>query len=474
MLSGGQAATQAMSFLRNIIIARLIGPEHMGIAALFAVTVSVLEMISNLAVDMLLIQDKDGDDPRFQGTAHTFQLVRGILSGLMIFMVAPLVTELFNIPETEWAFRLLGLAAVFRGAMHLDWKRMQRFMDYRSTVTVELIPQAIATLIAYPLAVKLNDFSVVLWIVLLQSLLGLVVSHWVADRSYKVMWERVYGLRMLTFGWPLLLNGLLIFGAMQGDRVTIGTFFTMRELGLYSVAISLVLVAITVLTKISTSLLLPVLSRKTDNQKAFEYSLDRYSQGMAVLAGIAALPFCLSGGELVTVIFGDQYSDGLEFVPYLGILLAIRVFRLVPTIAALSRADTKNSLYANCYRFLGVVAAFGSGWLGADIVTIIICGISGEVLALLFTQIRLYRLADISFKKSITPPIAVILVVSLLWLSVNKSGSLLVEQSNGILLIFLCVLLYFTVCLAILPMIRNEVISYLNTFWDKVKVAYNI
>src|SRR5664280_1016720 len=87
-LSAGQVASQACSFLRSVILGRLISPTNFGIAATFAMTFWLLDMISNLAADTLLIQSKEGDDQRFENTAHLWQAGRGVVNALVLFAVA--------------------------------------------------------------------------------------------------------------------------------------------------------------------------------------------------------------------------------------------------------------------------------------------------------------------------------------------------------------------------------------------------
>ena len=54
----GQVFSQGCSFLRNVIVARLITPADFGIAATFAMTLSLVEMVSNLAAEKLLVQSR--------------------------------------------------------------------------------------------------------------------------------------------------------------------------------------------------------------------------------------------------------------------------------------------------------------------------------------------------------------------------------------------------------------------------------
>ena len=61
-LTVGQVVINALIFMRNVIIARLLSPSDYGIAALFAMTVSFLEMLSNFSSEVLLVQADLGDD----------------------------------------------------------------------------------------------------------------------------------------------------------------------------------------------------------------------------------------------------------------------------------------------------------------------------------------------------------------------------------------------------------------------------
>ena len=55
-LTGANALSALASFLRNIIVARLVSVEDFGIADLLAMTMSIVEMASNLAIDRLIVQ----------------------------------------------------------------------------------------------------------------------------------------------------------------------------------------------------------------------------------------------------------------------------------------------------------------------------------------------------------------------------------------------------------------------------------
>ncbi|HEY4907333.1 MAG TPA: oligosaccharide flippase family protein, partial [Candidatus Acidoferrum sp.] len=103
-LALGQIVSQACSFVRNLVIARIVSPADFGIAATFAMTLSLMEMVSNVASEMLLVQSPDGNEPGLQSTAQAMKVVRGIGNSLILLALAIPLSHLFGVPQATWAF----------------------------------------------------------------------------------------------------------------------------------------------------------------------------------------------------------------------------------------------------------------------------------------------------------------------------------------------------------------------------------
>jgi len=246
-LGVGQVGIQVSSFAKSIILARLLTLEDFGVAAAFATTFSILELISSLASDKLLIQAVDGNELALQSTAQLSYVCRGSVNATVLFLLAGPVSRLFGIPGAIWGFRCLALLPLLRGFVHLDPYRLQREMRFGPSVAVDLGSNLFATAVAFPVAAWLRNYTAMLWILILQAAMFSLISHIVAERRYSWHWDKRYAKRLFTFGWPLAINGLLLYGIMEGDRVIVGsakqlfgnTKYTLADLGLYSVAFSL-------------------------------------------------------------------------------------------------------------------------------------------------------------------------------------------------------------------------------------------
>lgn len=382
VLFSGQMAGQAFAFVRNIVVARLISPDDFGIAATFAITLSLLEMASDLAADRLLVQAENGDEPRMQGTAQLMLVGRGLISAVVIFLIAQPLAMLFDVPRATWAFQCLAIVPILRGFRHLDLKRMQRTMRFGPSVKVEAVSQAFALMLAWPLALWLRDYSAVLWVTLAQVAISTIASHLVAERRYEWNWERAHAVRMLGFGWPLLVNGLLMYGIFQGDRLIVGAGYSMVDLGIYTAAFTLTMVPTVLLARVNGSLVLPVFAEVQHDRKEFEYRYRCATELLSLNAGAFAVSFILIGGPLLVLLYGSQYAAAVPIVSWLGAMQALRLVRSAPSQAAMALGETKNTMIANVARTFALLPMLWVAYRGLPLSWIAACGVGGEVAAM--------------------------------------------------------------------------------------------
>lgn len=403
LLATGQVVGHGFSFVRNIIIARLISPDDFGIAATFVIAVSLLEMISDLAAHRLLVQAKDGNDERFQETAHLLMAVRGTVNAVLLFLLAWPFSRLFNIPEARWAFQCLAIVPLVMGFAHLDRKRLHRDLRFGRDTIVDVVDQIIPLIAAWPLAAWLGDYSAVLWLLIARAIVSVVASHLVAHRPYRWAWDRAYLKRMLTFGWPLIVNGVLLFGIFEGDRLVVGTAYTMTDLGVYSVAFALTMVPTLLIGKIVSALFLPLLSNVQTSPHKFRARYTLSVQALCPAAALLATLFIIGGTFLVTEIYGEKYAPAGTVIGWLAAMQAVRLVRTVPAAAAMARGDTLTLMLSNMARSCALILAISAAALHAELFWIAVSGLVGELLALGLVLFRVTRLHNLPAGVCIRP-----------------------------------------------------------------------
>jgi O-antigen/teichoic acid export membrane protein len=440
LLMLGQASGQALSLLRNAIIGHLLSPRDFGIASTFAITVSIIEMASDMGSDKLLVQAKDGNDTLLQNTAQFFAIIRGFISGLFLFLVAPYVAALFKISEAEWAFSLLAFVPIIRGFMHFDVKRFHREMNFFPNVFAELTPQVITFLLTFPIVMIRTDYSAVIDLILLQSLLLVLMTHFLAKRRYKITFDQLAIKRLVEFGWPLMVNGFLMFFIFQGDKFVIGIYYDMEKLGVYSAAFMITMTPALLIIKVLTSLILPFFSRKQDDIALLNvnYLLSTEITVLIVSAYIAF--FTLYGDIFLTLVFGKHYQGYGDLMISLGVLWSLRMLRVPATLLAMSKGDTKVGLIANIFRSLALFGVFYFAMKQYPIEVIAYVGCSGELLAVFITLKQIKHKFDGQYRLFLQKIVLFLfsMMVSMLYVfygDVNLTNTLIL--SIAFLLLFL-------------------------------------
>jgi O-antigen/teichoic acid export membrane protein len=243
-----------------------------------------------------------------------------------------------------------------------------------------------------------------LWILVLQAAVSRIGSKLAAERPYGWAWDPGVARRILTFGWPLIVNGLLMCVIFDGDRFVIGSAkrlfqrspYTLADLGVYSVAFALTMAPTMITANIGTSLLLPMLSKVQGSPSEFEKRYSYCSQTLSLVAGLIAIPFIVAGAWFVILIYGAKYAATASFIGWLAVMWALRIVRVAPTVAAMARSDTRNTMVSNIARTLALPGVLLAAATGSGIVWIAISGFVGELLALGVCLWRLQREHNLS------------------------------------------------------------------------------
>lgn len=382
VLALGHGTCHVLMLVRNVIFARALTVEDFGIAATFALILTFVNMISDLGMERLLVQAADGDDARLGAAAQGWHLARGVLAGCLIVALAGPIAWFFDLPGAAPAFRLLGLVPMLDGLVHQDTVRLQRQLRFGAVVGSQVAAYAAAAALAWPIAKATGSYWMVLYGSILQAGVQVVASHRLSERPFRIAYDRQLAVRFLRFGWPLLLNGLVLFAVFQGDRWVIAKLYTKEDLGLYSVGVLLTFFSATLVATTLSSVSLPLLSSSKDAAIEFDRRCRLLAQIHAASAAVLAIAFLSAGQWLVLLLYGGRYAGAADFLAWLAVAQALRIYREAVVITAVSRADTKTPLVANLVRSTAVFAAIVLGYQRMDPRWIPAACAAGELLAL--------------------------------------------------------------------------------------------
>ncbi len=382
LLLSGNAAASLLSLVRNLLVARLIPVEDYGIAATFAAVISFIEMLSAFGLQQQVIQSKQ-DDPKWQAALQGFQFARAVLSAVVLFFSAGFIADFMGVPEVAWAYQLLALVPLLNGLVHLDIYRLNRSMRYGPMLLTMTLPVLISLLAVWPLYVMFGDYRVLLFAIVLQSGLMMVISIVTSERPLRLNLDRSSIGQVVRFGWPLLINNILLFAVLNGEKIVVGRELGMATLGIFAMGFTLTLTPTMVLARSVQSFFLPQLSAVQDDEAGFQPLARATVEANLFNGALLVVAVVLVGEPFVRLALGEKYAALVPLMVWLAILQAMRVFKAGGAVVSLARAKTENAMVANSFRVLSLPLSWWVAVRTGDLLLVIWIATAGEVLGVI-------------------------------------------------------------------------------------------
>lgn len=384
----GSAATSLLLLMRNLGVAFLIPVEDYGIAATFAIAMAVVEMATDLGLQQQIVQSDKGAEPRFQAALQGFQVLRGVIAGLVLFVLAGPLASFMGVGDIAWAYQILAIVPVMNALQHFDMHRMKREMVFGPFVLARSVPALLSLLVIWPLAIWFGDFRVMFWAIMLQITATLILSHVVAKRPYQLVFDAAVMREGILFGWPLLVNGILLFVIFQGDKIIVGRVLGMEALAVIAMGYMLTQTPMQVLSVALQNFFLPQLSRRdADFQR-----LTQVSREAALFVSVILLvAVSLLGPVLTTLVFGDKYTALEPLLFWLAVMQATRLASSAHAVVSLSVGFTRLMMWASLIRVCLLPLVWWVAVQGGDLRTLIWIGIVGEIAGFVVGHLLLRR-----------------------------------------------------------------------------------
>lgn len=308
-----RGGTQGAQFVVSIVLARLLSPEDFGLIALVIIFITLANVFVQSGFNTALIQKKNADNLDFSSVFYASLCVSLILY-LILFFGADFIAAFYNRPELIPVVRVLSLTLVigaFNSVQEAYVARNMLFkkLFYRSVGAV--IPAGIVGIVcAYS--------GLGVWALVAQSLTNVILMAVLMWFTVKWRPEFIFSFLRLkslfSFGWKLLVSGLLDVGYGNLHSLVIGKLFAPSTLGYYSRGNQFPNIIISNINASIQSVLLPSLSSEQDDHVRLKQMVRRaivtssfiIVPMMAFLAALAQ--------PLVLVLLGEKWLPCVPFI----------------------------------------------------------------------------------------------------------------------------------------------------------------
>jgi len=226
-------ATNSVTLVGTIALARLLTPEEFGVFAVVTLVVSLLTVIGDVGISGALIQQSHPPTDRELATALTFQLAMWTaVLAVVLILAAALPAVVPDLPPSAQVLaRLLGVTVWLNGLQALPSVMLTRVLRFAPQAALEIVQQGVYFGIAVALAA--SGFGVVSFGVaaVAQSLvatlaLWLVFGHWPGLgfdlAAARRMWGFGLNYQLATILYWARDSVVALFGGLAGGLQGIG------------------------------------------------------------------------------------------------------------------------------------------------------------------------------------------------------------------------------------------------------------
>ncbi|MSS57231.1 lipopolysaccharide biosynthesis protein [Holdemanella biformis] len=334
-------AAQLVSLVVSIILARLLSPSEYGTISLVMVFITIANVFVSSGFGQALIQKKDADSLDFSSVFYFSLFFTGIIYVCLFFLAVP-IANFYNMPILLSVLRVLAISVPIMGVNSVQQAYVARKMQFKLFFNATLIGTLISAVVGIVLAY--SGYGV--WALVAQTLTNNIIDtvilqitiNWKLTREFS--FERIKIL--LSYGWKLLLQSLILQFYASLRSLLIGKFYTTEDLSFYTKGNQFPeLISSNIDTGINTALF-PVMSKAQDSISRVKAMARKTTDFTSYVMSPILIGFMAIAEPFISLILTDKW---LPCIPYLRICCIILLFRapqtaILQAIKAVGRSDT--------------------------------------------------------------------------------------------------------------------------------------
>ena len=355
---------QLVTAIVSIILARILMPEDYGIIAIVTIFITLCDVFISNGFGNALIQKVNADEVDFSSVFYISLLFSFVLY-ILLYFVAPLVAQFYNNTLITIVLRIMGLRLPIAAVYSVQQAYVTRKMQFRKFFIATLI----GTLISGGVGIGMAYSGLGIWSLVGQNmsnmLVNMIVLFFVVEWRPKFVFsfKKVKGL--LSYGWKLMVSGLLDTGYNELRGLVIGKLYSSSDLAYYDQGKKYPSLVASNLNSSMNSVLLSAMSKRQDDREKIKQATRKSIRLSAYLLMPCMIGMACVAEQFVHVILTDKW---LPAVPFIQIMCVVYAFYPIHTanltaIQAMGRSDLFLILEI-IKKVVGIAGLLISMWFG--------------------------------------------------------------------------------------------------------------
>lgn len=360
----GKFGAMGISFVSNMVLARLLMPQDFGVIGMLHIFIAISEVFILGGFGQALIQKKNPTHVDYT-TVFYWNLFASIVLYWVLFLCGPAIARFYDMPQLCKVLRIQSITLIISAFSVVQTNQLMKQLRFKALSIRTLFAATAGTAVAIIMA--LRGFGV--WSLVASSLVTSFVgvlllwgqSKWRPTLEFS--WQSFK--ELFAFGGLMALSSLVdkLYSELQG--LIIGKRYSATDLGYYSQAHKLEQVPTSAISQIVSQVSFPVFSTMQDDKARLLAGVRKNLSAVSYLNFAVSILLMVVGAPLIRLVYGPNWDPA---IPYFQILCFAGMMYTTNSLNnQVIKALGKSSiyLYANlAKRGIGITLIFVGATLG--------------------------------------------------------------------------------------------------------------
>ena len=259
-----QFAGRGVSFVVQLILARLLMPADFAQVAMIFIFIGIGEILSDSGMTASLIRIKNPTQEDYSSVFYV-NIFIALLVYLLIYILAPFVANFYKDSQLIFLLRIYGISIIIKSLSGVQSVILVKQLNFKRQFFIQLPSVIIGGIVGiYCAYAKMGAVSIV-YMYLVQNAVS-TIQYWVIEKWYpqiKINWQK---LKMhFKFGYKLSAAYMINQVFEDSYNVYIGKFYSADLLGYYNRANAYTNLPAFVLTRSLSKVTYPLFSHYNDD-----------------------------------------------------------------------------------------------------------------------------------------------------------------------------------------------------------------
>ncbi|MDD2595937.1 MAG: lipopolysaccharide biosynthesis protein [Bacteroidales bacterium] len=437
------------------VLARLLVPDDFGIVAIATVIISFFSVFSDLGISTAIIQKNELTE-RELSDIFSFTVWMGVIISGIFFAGSRWIAEYYDKEVLMSLCRILSVNLLFATINIVPNGLLSRAKRFKYLAVVRLSVQIVCGTAAVIAALSGLGLYSLLINPVFSSIFIFLASYRAYPQKFRLFFN--WGALRKIFNYSLFqfLFSIVNYFSNNLDKLLIGKYMTMSDLGYYEKSYRLMTIPLQNITYVVTPVMHPVFSDFQNDKVQLATSYEKVVRFMSFIGFPLGIILFFAAREMMLIVYGMQWEPSVPVFRILSITVGIQIVLMTSGSIFQASNDTKSLFICGTFSAITNVSGVLAGiFFFHDLESIAWCLTVTYTINFIQCYWRMYA---VTFKRSIVPFIKAMIspvMCSIILIAVMIPVYLLLKGENIFLTLAVKGVIFVAVCVGYVQLTKE-------------------